>query len=181
MNIVLVGYRCSGKSSVGMALANKLNFEFVDTDSLVERQAGMSIQEIVTRLGWPRFRAMEQEIVTKVSGQENLIIATGGGVVLKEQNMERLRKNGFIVWLKASPNIIKERMAYHEAAGKKRPPLLADNSVDEIEQVLKEREPLYEMAADLVLDTTTSHIDQVCEAIEKEFYTFSRKGLSHGR
>ena len=182
MNIVLIGYRCSGKTTVGKALASMLNMQFIDTDQAVEKSSGRSIDQIVMRSGWAQFRALEKEVICRAAARDNLVIATGGGVVLEKENMVQLGKNGFTVWLKVSPEVIKERMAQDELQGIRRPPLKGENPVDEISRVLAERERLYEEAADLIVDTTSSDIERVCKTIIANMELVGgKKGWTHGR
>jgi shikimate kinase len=93
-NVVLIGYRCSGKTSVGSMLAREWGRGFSDTDALIEKYAGCSVEEIVKRYGWERFRAMERRLIEAVSRQENLVIASGGGAVMDERNVKNLKRNG---------------------------------------------------------------------------------------
>ena len=102
MNIVLIGMRGSGKTTVGKILARKLGRELIEMDELIIQRAGLSITEIVARYGWSKFRDVEEEIVSDVAGLNNIVNATGGGVVTKEKNIVQLKKNGVLVWLKAS-------------------------------------------------------------------------------
>ncbi len=154
MNIVLIGYRCTGKSTVGRILSKKLGWNFVDTDELIEKKEGKSIEEIVSEKGWREFRRIEKEVIEEVSRYRNQVISTGGGAVLDKENRERLKKNGFIVWLRAKPETIKERML----RDKKRPSLTGKAPEEEIEEVLKEREPIYRECSDLIIDT-----DHICQ------------------
>jgi len=110
MNIVLIGYRCTGKTSVGRLIAHKLGRRFVDTDDLITEKSGCSINEMVKEKGWPYFRDMEKAVIKEVSAQDNLVIATGGGAVTSDINMENLKANGFIVWLDADINTVKRRL-----------------------------------------------------------------------
>ena len=181
MNIVLIGYRCSGKTTVGKALARMLNMEFIDTDQAVEKHSGRSIEQIILKSGWAQFRALEKEIITHIAAKDNLVIATGGGVVLDKGNIDQLRKNGFTIWLKVHPSVIKERMAQDELHGIRRPPLKGKNSVDEISKVLSERERLYEEAADLIVDTSSSDIKKVCQSIIANIELICGKEWTHGR
>jgi len=182
MNIVLIGYRCSGKTTVGKALASMLNMQFIDTDQAVEKSSGRSIDQIVMRSGWAEFRALEKEIISRAAAKDKLVIATGGGVVLEQENIVQLRKNGFTVWLKVPPRVIKERMAQDELQGIRRPPLKGENPVDEISRVLAERERLYEDAADIIVDTTCSDIERVCKTIIANMELVGgKKGWTHGR
>jgi len=166
MNIVLIGYRCTGKSSVGRILSEKLSWKFVDTDELIEEKEGKAIPEIVEEKGWDGFRRIEREVVKEVSNLENLVIATGGGVVLNEENVYELRKKGWIIWLKARPEIIRRRMLKDKA--NIRPSLKGRDSLSEIEDVLRERNPIYKESADFSIDTDSLSIDEVSEIILKK-------------
>ncbi len=102
MNVVITGFMCSGKTSVGKKLAEKLNFDFLDTDDLIENKVGMRITEIFEKYGEPYFRELETQIIKEVSEKDKLVISTGGGVVLREENVNNLRKNGVIINLVAN-------------------------------------------------------------------------------
>jgi shikimate kinase len=154
MNIVLIGYRCTGKSSVGKLLAFELERDFLDTDQLVETFSKESIEEIVERQGWEYFRNIEKKIIKKVSEKEDKIIATGGGVVADEENLQNLRKNGFLIWLKADRDTIGKRMGDDRRSGSVRPSLTGDHPEDEIGKVLRIREPYYKKAGNMEVDTT---------------------------
>ena len=168
MNVVLVGYRCSGKTSVGKTLAGELGRGFLDTDVLLEENAGCSIETIASRDGWDYFRALEKETIEQVSGRDHLVIATGGGVVLDRDNMKNLKRNGFIVWLKGDAVVLRERMNREEMSGNIRPSLTGTDPLKEIKQVLDARTPFYEQAGDLIVDTTSLSVPQVVAAIRKD-------------
>ena len=165
MNIVLIGYRCSGKTSVGQTLAEALNRDFMDTDELIEGKVGRSIEAIIARDGWDCFRDMEKEIIEEVSGRDHLVIATGGGVVLDRENIRRLRGKGLLIWLKGSAAILKERMERQQREGTSRPSLTGKGPLEEIEQVLKIRTPLYEKATDLTVNGDALSVTDVAAAI----------------
>ena len=165
MNIVLIGYRCSGKTSVGRLLAGKLGREFVDLDSLLEDHAGTSIESLVADRGWEFFRRLEQDLVAEVCRKDGLVIAPGGGAVIEQENVCLLRKKGFVVWLKVETSILRARMLKEEQAGKVRPSITGSDSLVEIEEVLALRTPLYHEAADLVVDTTHLSAEEVARAI----------------
>jgi len=167
MNIVLIGYRCTGKSSIGRRLADILEWRFVDTDELLEKKLGMSISEFVSEKGWNEFREAEKGIIREISDLDNSVIATGGGVVLNEDNMKILRKNGWIVWLRADPETIKQRMLKDKK--NVRPSLKGTDPIDEIKEVLKERAFLYQRNSDLSLNTDNSSVEELCDEIIKEF------------
>jgi shikimate kinase len=155
MNIVLVGYRCSGKTAVGEILANELGRDFLDTDALIEDRAGCSIEALISTRGWDYFREIEKGIVKEVSMRDNLVIATGGGVVMDEENVKNMKQSAWIVWLNGRPEILKERMGKEQRSGKRRPTLTGADPLVEIEEVLSTRKPLYEQAGDVTIDTSS--------------------------
>jgi len=167
MNIVLIGYRCSGKTAVGKTLARELGRDFLDSDTLIEREAGSSIQGFVSKKGWDLFREMEKTVIKKIAKKDNLIIATGGGIVMDKENVSNLKRNGWIVWLKANPDVIEDRMRKEQGSGKLRPSLTGSDPIEEIEHVLSLRTPLYEKAADLTVDTSTYTPREVTDLIMK--------------
>jgi shikimate kinase len=165
MNIVLIGYRCSGKTGVGKILACKLEKDFVDTDALIEKRAGRSIEAMVSKSGWDHFRMIEKEMIEGASRKGNLIIATGGGAAMDKENMKNLKRNGWIVWLKGNPDILKERMEKAQRAGNIRPSLTGANVLEEIRHMLHLRTPLYEQAASHVVDTSALTMEEVAASI----------------
>ena len=167
MNIVLVGYRCSGKTVVGKTLARELGREFLDTDALIEENAGRSIEKMISTNGWDRFRETEKRLVEEVSRRNNLVIATGGGIVMDEENVKNLKQNGWVVWLKGEPDVLRERMAKEEGSGKVRPSLTGADPLEEIKEVLSVRRPFYERAGDLVVDTSNLSIGDAASLIIK--------------
>ena len=165
MNIVLIGYRCSGKTGVGKMLARELKREFLDTDTLIEEDAGCSIETIVSSEGWDYFRDLEKRIVKEVARENNLVIATGGGIVMDRDNVNHLKRNGWIVWLKTGAQTVKERMEKEERSGIKRPSLTGNDPLEEIEQVLCVRTPIYQQTGNFKVDTSTSSIREVAASI----------------
>lgn len=153
MNIVLIGYRCSGKTAVGRAVAAQLNRAFVDSDDLLEEKAGQPIERIVEERGWPFFRDLEKKVIQELSGRDGLVIATGGGVVIDEENIRYLKQKGFIIWLLAGADVLKDRMGGDQNEGRIRPSLTGQDPVEEIRMVLDRRAPLYEKAAHRKIDT----------------------------
>ncbi|MBC8246742.1 MAG: shikimate kinase, partial [Deltaproteobacteria bacterium] len=102
MNIYLIGYRCTGKTTVGKLLAGHLEWDFIDTDDKIVEVAESSIKEIVDTRGWEAFRKMERDVIIKVSSNRSHVIATGGGVILDEENIRIMKQTGSVIWLKAS-------------------------------------------------------------------------------
>ena len=172
MNIVLIGYRCSGKTVVGKAVAEHLDRVFIDADDYLEFKAGRSIERIVEEEGWGYFRELEKKVIDELSGQDNLVMATGGGVVTDNENINRLKENGLIFWLRAEADVLKARMDNDQSVGKKRPSLTGKNPLEEIRSVLDQRAPLYEKAADRVIDTDNlslaQTVDRIIEMIQQQ-------------
>ncbi len=165
MNIVLIGYRGAGKSTVGKRLAALTQKEFVDTDDLLEERQGAGISEIVRSLGWEHFRAMEKRIIEEVSRGDRLIIAAGGGVVLDPANVISLKKNGLIIWLKAGRQILYKRMDLDPRTKASRPTLTGKGAQEELEEIMVHREPFYEQAADIQFDTADLGVEEVVERL----------------
>lgn len=169
MNIVLIGYRCSGKTTVGKLLARNLKREFLDTDRLIEGKTGLPIHLYVSQNGWRDFRAVENEVVSDVASKDDLVIATGGGVVMDQGNVRDLRKNGWVVWLKAKPSVIRDRMNREMRQGELRPSLSGMGPLEEIDPILHERTPFYTSIGDHTVDTNGQLPEEVARAIMKAF------------
>ena len=165
MNVFLIGYRCSGKTTVGKRLARDMGRPFVDTDDLLVEQAGRSVKSIVDDEGWEGFRRLERDVVQKVCALENTVVATGGGAVLDADNVAAMHKSGRIVWLKVAPQTVKQRMSGDSHTDGQRPSLTAASPYDEIVDVLTVRTPLYAQAADASIDTDNKTIDEIAGEI----------------
>ena len=161
-SIVLIGFMGVGKTVVGKALAEKLDKRFVELDSLIEQKAGKSIPEIFQHDGEVAFRELEIEVTKEVAGEKNLVIACGGGIVLNKINIDRLRKGAIIVYLTASPYALLKRVQGKRA---KRPLLNTPDKALTIQELLTFREPFYERAADIKVNTSKLDIDSVVEQI----------------
>lgn len=144
MNLVLIGYRGTGKSVVAHEAAAALGWEVLSLDATLVERAGMSIPEIVEERGWEGFRDLEEEIVRSVACLEGFVIDCGGGVIERQANHSLLRQVGMVVWLTASPATIVNRIRDDD----QRPSLTGNRSfVDEVEEVLSRRLPLYRAVA----------------------------------
>ena len=161
-NIALIGFMGVGKTEVGKALAVKLNREFVELDSLIEQKTGKSISQIFEQDGEIIFRELEIEAIKKVSQRENTVIACGGGVVLNKINIDRLREEGRIVYLTASPDVVLKRIS---RGGEKRPLVNVSNRTLTVRELLKFRRPFYEGAADITVNTSNLNVNSVVECI----------------
>jgi len=164
MNIVLIGYRGSGKSRVGRRLASRMGNKFVDTDDLIESKEG-KISDIVKSRGWDYFRAIEKRMIEEISGEGNLVIALGGGAVLDADNVVNLERNGLIIWLKADPEVLRKRMKEDHRTAVSRPTLSGKGTIEELEEMVAYREPFYEKAGEIQLDTSSLDVEAVVEKI----------------
>jgi shikimate kinase len=162
MNVVLIGYRGTGKSTVADLIAAATGATPFHTDVEIERRIRCSIADYVRANGWDAFRDVESEIVAVGVGLADAVIDTGGGVVTRPANVAALRKNGVVFWLQAAPDTIRARIA--DALD--RPPLTGGQSfVDEIETVLAERTPLYQAAADYTIATDGRSPDEIAARV----------------
>ena len=165
MNVILIGYRCTGKSSVGKKLSERLGVPFYDTDELIEKSAGKTIRQMVADNDWPFFREREKEIIGQLAAVRGGVIATGGGAVLDGENRDILKKTGVCVWLSADTATIVRRMKADTLSGEQRPPLSDKDLTQEVTEGLGEREPLYREVADLSIDTADRGPDEIVEVI----------------
>lgn len=168
MNIVLIGYRCSGKTSVGRIIAKRTGMDFYDTDDMIVKETGISIREFVQEHGWDRFREIEKDVVEEASGFDNAVIATGGGVVIDEDNVKALKGKGYIVWLEVDADILINRMENDRDTDDARPSLTGVDPAAETREVLEMRTPLYRKAADLVVNTGRLSPNEVAKRIMTE-------------
>jgi shikimate kinase len=165
MNIVLVGYRCTGKTSVGKALSERLGKVFVDTDDYIEKKAGWPISDMVAKEGWDFFREKEKEAIREITSSEDLMIAAGGGAVLNAENVTNLKRNGIVILLETTNETILERMRADKKTQQQRPSLTGKDPLEEIEEVLEIRRPYYQRAMDFSVDTTSKSIEEVVNEI----------------
>jgi len=162
MNIVLIGYRGTGKSVVGQLLTRKLNRETISMDAEIVKKAGMPIPEFVEQNGWPKFRDLETEVAQELAERDNIIVDCGGGVIERPENIPALRTNGVIFWLQASADVVVSRIV----GGTERPALTEGKTfTEEVEEVLDRRTPLYSEAAQHIINTDDMTPDQVADSI----------------
>ena len=162
MNIVLIGYRGTGKSVVGDLLATRLGMPCIGMDEKIVKRAGMSIPEIVEKHGWTKFRDLESEEAKELARLDNVIIDTGGGIIERPENIETLRANSRIFWLKASVGTIVSRIE----GGTERPALTSGKTfTEEVAEVLERRISKYKSAAQYEIDTDELTPEQVADRI----------------
>lgn len=162
MNLVLIGYRGTGKSTVGALLAERLGMRYICMDNEITNRAKLSTPEIVAQFGWKKFRDMESELTKELTAQDGLVIDTGGGVIERQENVEELRVNTRVFWLHASVDTITSRIKEDSS----RPALVAGKTfVEEIAEVLERREPIYMAAAHHEIDTNDTTPSRIAERI----------------
>ena len=160
MNIVLCGMMGVGKSSVGRRIAKIANRKWVDTDCLIRKRHG-NIPHIFARYGEEYFRGLETEVVRELSGQDGLVISTGGGLVLKEENCELLKANGSIVFLNASLGTLLSRIRDDGS----RPLLYGGDKAQRLRDLMGVRMPVYESVADHTVMTDKKSVDRIAREI----------------
>jgi len=148
-NVFLIGPMAGGKTTIGRQLARRLGLKFVDSDHEIERRTGASISLIFDIEGESGFREREERMISELTAMEGIVLATGGGAVLRETNRKALRRNGTVVYLRASVDSQLERTR----ASKHRPLLETGDRRAALEALMRTREPLYRQEADLIIDT----------------------------
>lgn len=164
-NVVLIGNRGSGKTSVGRALATRLGWTPVDTDALIQQQTGRTIADIFATEGEPRFRALESAAIAGVVRGAQQVISVGGGAVVSESNRGHLRSAGVCVWLTAPPEELLRRMRQDPNDPVNRPALTQREALDEVRHLLGVRTALYAELAQLVVDTTGQSLEDIVDEI----------------
>ncbi len=170
MLLSLIGYRGSGKSAVAQAVALRLGWDWVDADVEIELRAGKSIAAIFADDGEEHFRDLESAVLAELMRRERTVLALGGGVVLRASNRQELiaasrEGRGKIVWLKASPALLWERIIADTTTAARRPNLTAGGGLEEVKTLLTRREPLYRECADLVIETDGKSLAEVADEV----------------
>ncbi|MFC1917507.1 shikimate kinase [Chloroflexota bacterium] len=164
-SIALIGFMGTGKSAVGMVLAEKMGKEFIDLDTMIEQNTGRTIPDIFRRDGEIFFRAMEIEATKEVASKKNAVIACGGGIVLNQINIERLQQENIFVFLTATPEAILRRTSRRP---EKRPLLQPITKPSQVASFLNNRRPFYERVADITIDTSQLDVNQVAGRVLEE-------------
>ena len=162
-NIVLVGFMGTGKTEVGKILSKKLGYALIDADTEIEKKQNMTITEIFRQQGEPAFRDIESEIIKKLAGMKKTVISTGGGAVLRPENISNLKSNGVVVCLSATPETVLQRTSVNND----RPLLQTENPLQKINELLEYRKPYYEKA-DIMIDTENKNPLEIAEEIIKK-------------
>lgn len=167
MKIFLIGYRCTGKSTIGRRLSSMLGFSFLDTDKIIETRQSQTISRFVEKNGWDDFRKIEKQILMETVDVKNYVIATGGGIILDPENLQFMKDNGTIVWLKAPVKTIINRIKKDIRSSDLRPSLTELTIEDETEFVLNQRIPLYKRRADFEIDTSINDVYEIVQKIKR--------------
>lgn len=169
MSVILLGYRGSGKSTIGRKLADRLWLHCVDTDDLIVRSAGRSIREIFESDGEDRFRDLESQAVEQALAGEEKVIALGGGAVLREGNRELLKRSGHPrIYLRCEPAVLLQRIRSDPATAANRPALTKlGGGLEEVQALLAQREPLYRDAMTAELDVTHLSVDEAVSYVAR--------------
>ncbi len=165
MVLTLIGYRATGKTTLARLVAEQIGWPWVDADVEIERRAGKSIARIFAEDGEPAFRDLEAQVTADLCRQDRLVLAAGGGAPMREDNRQAMRSSGPVIWLKARPETIHARMSGDATTAGRRPNLTDRGPLEEIEQLLALRAPVYRELANLEIDTEGKTPEQLAAEI----------------
>ena len=165
MNIFLIGYRGTGKSTVAERLSAKTQMPWIDADESIETLAGSSIKEIFSEQGESVFRDLETTVLENLQQRDGWILALGGGVIVRSQNRRILSQTSPVFWLTAQVGTIQSRLSADPNTDQRRPDLTAAGGVEEINEMLERREPLYRQCADHIVPTDNRTSDAIADQI----------------
>jgi len=167
--IYLIGYRCTGKSTIGKLVAGLMARDFIDTDRILEEQFQTTIEETVNRNGWDYFRQKEKQALFATTRYSNPVVATGGGIVMDPENRNFIQSNGVCVWLYADSTTIVQRILSDSKNQGSRPNLTSHSLTQETLNMLELRNPLYEKLGLIKIDTSSHSLKQAAEIIKRRF------------
>lgn len=160
-NIFLIGFMGVGKSTIGKALAQELQTDLIEMDETIEKEQGISINDIFAQYGEKYFRDLESELVVRIGEGRNSVVSCGGGVVLRAENVENMKKSGKIVFLTATPETIYKRVCNST----NRPLLNGNMNVEYIAQLMEKRHTIYQECADIIVGTDEKVIEDIIHEI----------------
>lgn len=164
VNIALIGFMGTGKTSVGRLVAEQLHFDYLDTDEMIQSATGKTVADIFSRDGEPAFRALEEKVVQEISTHSKTVVSTGGGLPVNSKNLASLKTHALVVCLWASPEKIWERVKNQSH----RPLLHDENPQKKIRELLAVREPFYKKA-DVLLNTELRSLREVAQQVVHQF------------
>ena len=167
-NIFLIGFMGAGKSTVARELKKQLEMNYVEMDQLIVEQRGMAITDIFEEYGETYFRNLESNVLIELQKRKQTIVSCGGGIVVREDNKDHMKKNGRVVFLTATPNTVYERVKNST----ERPILNNNMNVEFISQLLEKRRTLYEEAADITVATDGKSVSEICDEIVSELIAY---------
>ena len=170
-NIVLIGFMGAGKSTVADYLRTIYDMDIVEMDQVIADREGMTIPDIFEQYGESYFRTRETELLIEMQGKRNCIISCGGGAAMREENVKEMKKNGRVILLTASPEVIYARVK----DGNDRPVLAGRKSVEGIKDLMEQRRGKYEVAADIMINTDNKTIPEVCEEMVRRLSEMDEK------
>ncbi len=162
-NIILIGPMGAGKTTIGRQIARLLSFDFFDSDREIEQRTGVTIPLIFELEGEDGFRRRETDVISELTKKNNIVLATGGGAVLRKENQQALKRSGTIVYLCAGIDDLLERTA----KDKNRPLLQTDDPRKKLQAILTEREPIYRELADIILETNKMTVHTAVKKLEE--------------
>jgi len=165
MNLFLIGYRCTGKTTVGKSIAEIINWSFVDADSMLVEEYGKHIKDIVDTEGWEAFRRSESSMLKQICTKKRQVVATGGGVVLDADNVRTMQDSGIIIGLGATAETTRKRLLQDINTANFRPALTDKGLVAEIEDMLSKRNPCYKGASDFFIQTDGLPVTEITQTI----------------
>lgn len=165
MNLYLIGYRGSGKTTVARQVAMELNRELLDTDQMLEQQTGRTVAEIFQQRGESGFRQLEKQLIHSLAADQDRVVSLGGGSVLDPDNRDWLRQTGKTIWLQASPMTLGQRIAADPNTQRQRPALTSLEGLSEIESLLRQREPVYAQCSDFSIQVDPLAPEQVARIV----------------
>jgi shikimate kinase len=173
-NIFLVGLMGAGKTTVGKLLAKHLNKTFCDSDHEIERRTGVDIPVIFEIEGEAGFRQRERTVIAELTARSNIVLATGGGVVLNPENREELRNRGTVVYLRATAEDLWLRTRYD----RNRPLLQTSNPKNKLVELFQQRDPLYQEVAHIIVDTSKQSVQSLVQQLERKLAEMGRQTAS---
>jgi shikimate kinase len=165
MNVFLIGYRCTGKTTIGKSIAETIDWSFVDADTLLVAKYRKHIKDIVVTEGWQAFRRRERSMLRQICKKKRQVVATGGGVVLDADNVRAMQASGIIIGLGATAESIRQRIIKDENTTNFRPALTNRGLAAEIEDTLSKRNPYYESAGDFFFHTDGIPVVEIAQTI----------------